>query len=199
MGITSTTDDTLISELIERAEYRIRRVCGKGTGLFASGSRTEKFPGYGVPVLYLTHRPVTAITSVIAYSSSTSSSTLDSTTYRINDEATAVMLWDWTDVAWDVGGPDYSVRGALWRPYTGRDKSAYPYTQVIYTGGYSTIPDDLEDAAVWLTAQLYHGRTIKAGLQSENLGNYGYTRAQGENDAIDNELRERLRDYIIDM
>lgn len=199
LGIAGTANDDLLDDLLEEAEDRIRRLCGKGEGLFASGARTEKRPGVGYPIVYLTHRPVTAITSVKVYYSSTDSSTLDSTTYRINDEASAVMVYDWTRIAWDSGEPD-PPRSTLWRPYA-RGLSAYPYTEVVYTGGYSTIPDDLAGHAKWYAAQLYLSKGVNASLQSESLGHYSYTRAAGMpgQSTILSELRERLAPFTIQM
>jgi hypothetical protein len=199
LSITDSSYDAVLTNTLERAEDRIRRVCGKGDGLFASASRTEKIPGTGRPIIYLTHRPVTVITSVIAYADASTSSTLTSTTYRINDEQTGVMLTDWANPLWDMGGPEYRRTSALWRPYA-REQTAYPYTQVIYTGGYATIPDDLAECALWLASQMYRERGVNYAVQSESLGHYSYTLANSANgNAITQELHERLAPFIVHM
>jgi hypothetical protein len=200
LGLSGTTYDDLLDDLLEEAEDRIRRICNKGEGLFASGPRTEKKPGLGYPIVYLTHRPVTAIASVKLYYSATDSSTLASDVYRINDEGSAVMVYDWTRIAWDSGEPEPPLRSAMWRPYA-RGLSAYPYTEIVYTGGYGTIPDDLAGIAKWYAAQLYMGRGINATLQSENLGDYSYVRPfmVDGSEVLTKQLVQRLKDFIIQM
>lgn len=47
--------------------------------------------------------------------------------------------------------------------------------RVDYTGGYSTIPDDLATAAAALTAALYRRSSRDTSLQSERLGDYSWT------------------------
>lgn len=198
LGLSGTSYDDLLDDLLEQAEDTIRRICGKGTGLFASAARTEKFPGAFQEIIYVTHRPVTAVTSVKVYTSSSNYTTVDSTWYRINDEGTAVMLaGDVDDIAWDIGDPAPPV-SRLWRRYAARQVKAYPYTELVYTGGYGTIPDDLAGHAKWYTGQLFMNRRTNSAMQSESLGDYSYTRASGGNTEM-NELRERLRDYIVQM
>lgn len=46
---------------------------------------------------------------------------------------------------------------------------------VRYTGGYSTLPNALVQAAFVLITQAYQGRDRDRNLQSENIGDYSYT------------------------
>jgi uncharacterized phiE125 gp8 family phage protein len=196
LSITATTWDTLLTDLLEGAEDEIRRACNKGEGLFASGSRTQKFSGSSFDVLYLTHRPVTAITTVKVFTDSTNSTTVTSTDYRINDDGNAVLLQSSavTEAMWT------GVRTSrFWHPDY-RSMAAYPYTEVIYTGGYATIPDDLEEAARWYAAQLFLDRAVNHGFQSENLDKYGYTVATPGPDGVSprvRELRRRLAPFVV--
>lgn len=59
---------------------------------------------------------------------------------------------------------------------------------VEYQAGYETIPRDLEHIAIELSAELFNERLDDKSMQSEALGGYNYTKADGEK-----KLMERLR------
>ncbi len=81
-----------------------------------------------------------------------------------------------------------STNGQLYRP--GGFTAGYKNIYVEYTAGYSTYPDDLIQACIDLTAQLYRNIRRDDRLQSESLGDYSYaTRAQVD---IDNKMAARL-------
>jgi len=44
-----------------------------------------------------------------------------------------------------------------------------------YTGGYATIPDDLEQLCINVVADIYRSRSINDRLKSETIGDYSYT------------------------
>ena len=48
---------------------------------------------------------------------------------------------------------------------------------VAYTGGYSTIPDDLQQACIEVAQQLHQQISQDANLRAESLGDYSYTLA----------------------
>lgn len=48
---------------------------------------------------------------------------------------------------------------------------------VHYTGGYATIPDDLDQIAIEMTAAAFKGRKVNPKLQSETIGSYSYALA----------------------
>lgn len=190
LGVASTvtTWDTLITDLLEGAEKEIRRLCNKGDGAFATGARTEKRSGAGQRVIYLTHRPVTAITTVKVFTAVSTSTTTDSGDYRINDDATALLLQSCADWGWS----DSCRRSPFWKP-DAHSQVAYPYTEIIYTGGFTTIPDDLEEAARWYTAQLFIDKGTSHTKQSENLDKYGYTLATPDASGTSPRFRELMR------
>ncbi len=79
---------------------------------------------------------------------------------------------------------------------------AYGNIKVIYTAGYSVIPDDLQYCCAFLVS--YMKRTIKFGqnLQAEKLGDYGYhvARAAIKADpemATTRQILSRYRDFSI--
>jgi hypothetical protein len=46
---------------------------------------------------------------------------------------------------------------------------------VDYTGGYASIPDDLEQIAIEVVGETYQARTKDSNLKSEKIGDYSYT------------------------
>lgn len=59
---------------------------------------------------------------------------------------------------------------------------------VEYRAGYETVPRDLEQIAIELASELFNERLDDKSMQSEALGGYNYTKADGEK-----RLMERLR------
>jgi len=50
------------------------------------------------------------------------------------------------------------------------------YHKVLYNGGYTTIPEDLQEIATKAVVDLYQSRKADMTLQSEKIGDYSYTR-----------------------
>lgn len=88
-----------------------------------------------------------------------------------------------------------SDRGRLWLP------SGFPAsTQNIwleYTGGYSTVPGDVEQACLMLIAYNYFGTRRDPGLQSEKLGDYAWAAKSGGGDSgFYTQLKKSLETYM---
>jgi hypothetical protein len=58
-----------------------------------------------------------------------------------------------------------------------RFPSGFQPVFVEYTAGYGTVPDDLEQIAIEIAADIYNDRTNERNVTSESLGDYTYTRA----------------------
>lgn len=48
--------------------------------------------------------------------------------------------------------------------------------RVLYTAGYSSVPEPIQQAIAELASVVYRGRNINGNLQSESLGQYSYTK-----------------------
>ena len=84
--------------------------------------------------------------------------------YRVEEDSGLIALTGGTWSAWLSGGPDsYGEFSNGWRDVL-----------VEYTGGYSTIPDDLEQIAIELVSEAYNGRGKDFSVQSESIGSYSY-------------------------
>ena len=74
---------------------------------------------------------------------------------------------------------------AYWPLERGIMPDAVKSVCVEYTAGYATVPDDIEQACIEIAAMMYRDRRRDAGLASESLGDYSYTRAnRAEVDAV---------------
>lgn len=68
---------------------------------------------------------------------------------------------------------------------------------VEYTGGYSTVPYDVEECCHAILAYMYHGTQRDPALQSEKLGDYSWTTRSGQDDnsVIEQIMESRLSKY----
>lgn len=209
LRITNTDYDTQLTALIESAEYKLRDLCSRPDGWLNTTAHTEKIQGYGFGEIQLIYSPVTAITSVKVFSDSASSVTSDSASYRIADRAKSILL---TPSAWyGVANSFYAdwpfFQQDTWRGFgysnvfrvSGVPNSpmAYPYTEVVYTGGYANqaaIPPDLVQAANEMTAVLFYSSGQDLTLSSERIGDYQY-QVSDSRGGIDH-IKELLGDHI---
>ncbi len=68
---------------------------------------------------------------------------------------------------------------------------------VEYTGGYPTVPFDVEQACLMLVAYTYFGTTRDPALQSEKLGDYAWAaKASGGDSSFKSELTKQLSKYM---
>lgn len=77
-----------------------------------------------------------------------------------------------------------------WFAYWPLDKGVMPSPMksvlIEYTAGYSTVPEDVEQACIEVASMLYRDRRRDGNLNSESLGDYSYSRASSQ------EMRDRL-------
>ena len=79
--------------------------------------------------------------------------------------------------------------------YYGRFIRGVQNIYIEYTGGYTTIPYDVEQACLMLIAHLYFGTRRDPGLQSEKLGDYALA-AKSSSDDFTKELTSKLSTYM---
>lgn len=164
-GIGGTDLDTWLAAVIAQAQDFAERWCDRN---FESAERTEYYDGHGGETIQLRSTPVTAISSV-SYISGVSSGAATYTAYATDSywvDSTGILSRYSAFDAWDEAGDR-----AIW-PEGVRN------IKVVYTGGWSTIPEGLKLAVFHLIDYLKDLRGKSPGLQSESMGNYSYTRAQ---------------------
>ncbi len=94
----------------------------------------------------------------------------------------------------DLGDLDAEIdhaRGTIYLRGDAPKKNAGVFVE--YDGGYSTIPYDLERAAILLATRYFTARNRDTGVTNQSLGDYSESYAQG--DALDLEVRTLLSPY----
>lgn len=169
-SIVSTNHDAAITALLPRVSQFIKNYCGRTFIDHYSVSKTETFSG-GTPSLFLVEAPVNNILD-FEYSQDfgqTYNSLVEYTDYTFNAET------DTLDVLYLSAFP--------------KGVNAY---RVIYTGGYSTCPDDLKQAAIDLVT--YY---LKADMSVKSTRSPGSSSTQVEyivNATVPSHIR-RVLDY----
>jgi uncharacterized phiE125 gp8 family phage protein len=154
LGISGSTNDTLLDELIKNATASIERYCNRS---FTQASYTEYFDIIGGHnKLFLRNYPVASLASVKYRNGTWGAITFES--LNIND----YLLNDNGKVAFAFAFPE-----------------AEKYIEIIYTGGYKidfanetntalhTLPFDLTQVATEIVAQTFNQRT-SVGISNES-------------------------------
>lgn len=130
-GITSTSNDDILGDLIDEASAAIVSYLGRD---LSAQTYSEKVTGRGSPFLQVSRMPITSISSITRQNQgSTSSTTLDSTSYSILDGA-AGLIFRSSGFEWDA---QLAGHASLFKdPHT-----AFTNYTVTYTGGFN-LPND---------------------------------------------------------
>jgi hypothetical protein len=148
-GIAGTDFDTRIGEAINAASAKIRSYCGRDlSDGFEEAARTEVYSGDGTSLIRLAEWPVASIASVKMLTAASSGAAV----YGDTVEASAYFS-DGRGALYRVGGLDWA-----WT-HEGSSRVAWPEgsanVQVVYTAGYSTIPDAIKEAVFSLMDQWF--------------------------------------------
>ena len=176
LGITSSTYDTALQLVLDSASAEIRRWCGRDeTTGFSSATRTEYYDGNDEITIQLREFPITSITSVtIRYADGTTEA-LDSTTYRANTITGLLARIDASRGRFVSMRSDLQVSMGTFLPEP-RFPQGFANITVVYVGGYSTIPSDLQMACMRMSDIMWSARGRDPTLTSEKIGDYSYTR-----------------------
>lgn len=232
LGISSTTDDSVLEFSIDRASDFIRRYCARN---FVSARYYEWHDTYGADRVALRHNPVTNVRfvgiggeNVLSVRSTTASDIV--VTVSVNDvhihlfrvasngqETSTTLTFASHDTVAEMATAisatsgfaadtivntksaylrklagidlkkqtgileaptdqltDYAIeydRGIVYGPTLKR----YQGFLVDYTGGFDTVPYDIQEAAMEIATRFYRGRKRDPGLSSESLGGYSYS------------------------
>ncbi len=93
-----------------------------------------------------------------------------------------------TDYKWDEDS------GRLYYSYGFVSGSQNIYVE--YTGGYTTVPYDVEQACLMLVASEYFGTQRDPALQSEKLGDYAWSAKSGGDGGFRDQLKQRLEKHM---
>ena len=177
-GITGTGDDSVLTTLAAVVSAMVRQKCDRNrTNGFNSAARTETYSGTADTAIQLKEWPVTTLTSVSEVSDDGSTNALTSTDYRLDTETGILRLLgvrlgrfnrnEWGDI------------NSTWKPSPNFKEGVLNYS-VVYTGGYSSIPDDLKLACYKVVDALFAQRRRDPTLEAESIGAYSYKRGSGD-------------------
>ena len=200
LGITVSTYDTALGTILNAAETIIAEWCDRrdnSSGMVGTESRwisaahTEQFTGALQPALGLRFWPVTAITSVSIVGSSGTTTALSSILYRIDADQRTVRFAGSYAVAWESGIMAQMYPNAPMDLRQINTSNAYPYTSIIYTGGFGsgTVPLSLQQAAIELASRMFQRASRDVLLTGETLGNYSWTAQAGQWQAYKDEFQ----------
>lgn len=155
LGITSSTDDTLIDSILDRTTLMIKRYCGRD--LEQTTYTDERHDGDGIDdSLLLRNWPIISVASV--YDDPDRLFTSDSLLTANEDYV--------VQSSGDTDNPGVIRRiDSVWL-------KGIQNIKVAYTAGYTTTPVDLVQAQVDWTSFLYKNRDMRIGISSYRLGAY---------------------------
>jgi hypothetical protein len=178
-SITVTTWDTLLGVLIPAAQADAERFCNRS---FDTATYTELHDGDNAGRFVLKNAPITSITSVKYVAVDGTKTALPSTLYGYvseTGELSLVPLGVRKSTSYDSMGAPYA---SSWSNGPAFVRGVQNY-EVIYVGGYSSMPADLQLAMYQYVDELFapikNGAAIDTSLASETIGDYSYTRKSG--------------------
>ncbi len=168
LGITSSSEDTLIGGYIKAGSEYIQSFCNQS---FVAETVVDTFYIDGIQiVLPLSHIPVATLTSVVE-----GDTTLSSGDYVL----------DFSPGLLTRMSSDCSSRFAMGK------------TVVTYTSGYTTVPQAIQDACIKLVADRYRTKNRDPGLRAEEITGIGrqeFWDATGQN-KVDDSVAQALAAY----
>ncbi|MDI6872096.1 MAG: phage head-tail connector protein [Bacillota bacterium] len=160
LGISDTSQDALLSALIDQASGAIMDYCGRP---FAKETYKETVPGYGSNRLLLSRTPIVSVASVVA----DSEVIVD---YSVENPEAGILYrkvgWRWTPpLGWNV----------TYYPMPGQEELLFAVT---YTAGYvlpgdtgtRTLPQAVERACIELVKAWFLGRDRDPALTGQRIG-----------------------------
>lgn len=160
-------DAELLSALISAASAAVQGYCGRE---FTSEERTELHDGDDQQTLILDEYPVTDIDTV---------KTIDD-----DDEETTIAETDYR----------YRTDGVLVLKYT-TFPAGIQNIEVVYTAGYATIPEDLQEAVVQIAVKLYADASHDPQVAIERLGDYSVQRMMWSSEDFGGTIKRLLGRY----
>jgi hypothetical protein len=186
-GISGTAQDTVLTFLLDSASTMIRQACERDlTTGFESASRTFYANGADMAAILVPERPITTLTSVAWVDESGTATLYDATDYTYDADAGIVTLqYPITNRFTGTGLSGINRSG--WTSFNtmqeGQGWTESPSfgagtrnIRIVYTGGYATIPKDLQIACAMVVDTLNSRRGADTLKKSETIGQYSYTR-----------------------
>ena len=160
LGISGSTDDSLLSLLQDSADAWIANYTGRD---FAGGTYTEYFPGHA-EFLHLANFPVASITSVKVDPSETfgADTAIDSSSYALHSERGVIQ---------SKVGPFVSSdrRPGLVNSETANWTASPRAVQVVYATATGNVPNDVKEAYAQLVGHWYRQVKTQVAANFQNI------------------------------
>lgn len=131
-GIGTTTDDTLLTNIITRVDKAVKEICKRD---FEATTYTEKRNGNGLSILFTNQYPINSITSLT----------------QIDKDSVVTYTWASTDYIYESGQGLIQLRN-------GTFPQGLQNIKVVYNAGFSTIPVDLQQACIEYAGWIFENR-----------------------------------------
>ncbi|MCC6670401.1 MAG: hypothetical protein IT458_05025 [Planctomycetes bacterium] len=162
-GISGSALDAFFTSLLARVSAMVDRYCNR-TIEAPVGDVTEYYDGSGCPDLFVLRYPIVSVTSVhVDAARAWGAATLIASSSYATDAAGRIRLLPSASV------PDLGVRGVF--------PEGVQNVRVVYVGGYTTVPEDLKEAAILWCSAIFAKRR-KLGVLSTSIGAYSVTYGQ---------------------
>jgi hypothetical protein len=195
-GISGSTLDSILTTLLSVAQDQIERYCDRPAGGFESGSKTENVDGTGSEYMLVKCWPVTSVTTLKYRTMDGSLVTVAASDYRLEASLGRITRTGAASgrFAFDDGyTPLEGVAEFATYPQFAEGLGNY---EVVYVGGFSTVPDALK-LAVWKQMDHLYGTRRKSGnAKSESIGDYSITYADGDGGGVGG-LTESVRSILV--
>jgi hypothetical protein len=176
-NITVTTYDSYLTNRINAASAEIQTWCNR---TFPLTNYTENYDGPGSTILQLRQRPVTAVTSITTEFYSGMPTVIPSTEFVLNSRTGLVSVKP-------------SSTYSYWFPYDA--VAGQQSIQVVYTAGYSTIPQDIQEAVAKIVLNKFNALGADMTMMMEKIGDYQYTRRSDANRSLTPDIQAMLWSY----
>lgn len=201
LDLTDAGQDDTLTRFIRRASSRIESYCGRP---LLSQVYQAALPAYGGPTLQLPRYPIRSVLRVFDGTSTDTATELSATEYRVdyaNGQLFKETGFPWTYTSYpDVAPfpepgqeyPNWLVEfSAGYVPADGKDTGS---TGDGTTATGSTVPMDLQDAAITLTRSMWFGRSREPGVSSKSVGELSISYAK-QTQGITDEVAAMLAAY----
>lgn len=192
-GITGTSEDSLLTTLLNMAQSAMERYCGRS---FDQATLTEIVNGTGGPTIRAPRFPVTTLTSVEVRTGESAWTVVASSGYRLDGAAGLIWSLDYTDArvpvesTWDDVSVSYSTVAG-----SGGWPKGFQNIRLSYVGGFATAPDDLVWALYRVIDRMYAERRRDPNIKGESIGAYS-VQYSTPTEAVEAE-RELLQPYRV--
>ena len=178
IAFSTTTYDTGLALMINDATARIEKICQRR--FKQTTYTTETYDGTGTPQLWIRNPPIISVDLITVDNETISLATDydDYDGYRIEPQINGHKMYGmlYLSNGWDAGEQN---------------------VEITYSGGYTTIPDDIRRAAVMMIREWYNMFKNTEGYKSESIKNYSYS-FDTLPDTVKKAIDDCLAPYILD-